>query len=216
MIENALNHNLRQNKYLTIYKRYFDFLIATISIIISAPIMLLAAAAIIFSSKGPIVYKQFRVGINGGIFNCYKFRTMDGSINYSENNRRSDSDLIKLGILDKTINDKRITKVGSFLRKTSIDELPQLFNVLFGKMSIIGPRPLMPFMLEPFPDLKQSRCTVLPGITGLWQVKSRAKNRTVLDMINYDLEYITNASFTLDIQILFLTVPALFRKDGAY
>ncbi|MCW9065924.1 MAG: sugar transferase, partial [Ignavibacteriaceae bacterium] len=75
MIENALNHNLRQNKYLTIYKRYFDFLIATISIIISAPIMLLAAAAIIFSSKGPIVYKQFRVGINGGIFNCYKFRT---------------------------------------------------------------------------------------------------------------------------------------------
>lgn len=216
MIENNLDYNLEQNKYLTTFKRYFDFVLATISIIISAPIMLLAAAAIIFSSKGPIFFNQFRVGLNGELFNCYKFRTMYDDINYSVNQKRGDSKLMRLGILDKTKNDKRITKVGSFLRKTSIDELPQLFNVLFGQMSMIGPRPLIPFMLEPFPDLKQIRCTVLPGITGMWQVKGRGKNRTVLDMINYDLEYITNVSFILDIRILFLTIPALFKTDGAY
>jgi len=162
----------------------------------------------------PIFFKQFRVGFNGELFNCYKFRTMYDGINYSENCSGSDSELIRLGILDKTKNDNRITKVGSFLRKTSIDELPQLFNVLFGKMSIIGPRPLIPFMLEPFPDLKQIRCIVLPGITGLWQVKGRGKNRTVLDMINYDLEYITNVKLKLDIRILFLTIPALFKSDA--
>jgi exopolysaccharide production protein ExoY len=216
MIENDLDYNLEQNKYLTTYKRYFDFVLATISIIISAPIMLLAAAAIIISSKGPIFFNQFRVGLNGELFNCYKFRTMYDDINYSVHHKRSDSKLMRLGILDKTKNDKRITKVGSFLRKTSIDELPQLFNVLFGQMSMIGPRPLIPFMLEPFPDLKQIRCTVLPGITGMWQVKDRGKNRTVLDMINYDLEYITNVSFILDIRILLLTIPALFKTDGAY
>jgi lipopolysaccharide/colanic/teichoic acid biosynthesis glycosyltransferase len=216
MIEDRLNHNPGQNEYLSLYKRYFDFIIATISIIITSPIMLLAAAAIKFSSKGPIFFRQFRVGLNGRIFSCYKFRTMDDALNYSENHRPSDSDLIRLGILDKTKNDKRITKVGSILRKTSIDELPQLFNVLTGEMSIIGPRPLIPFMLEPFPDLKQIRCTVLPGITGLWQVKGRGKNRTVLDMINYDLEYIAHVSFTVDIKILLLTIPALFKTDEAY
>jgi len=216
MIEDKLNHNLKQTKYLTIYKQYFDIIIAAISITISSPIMLLAAAAIKFSSKGPIVFKQSRVGLNGRIFSCYKFRTMDNSTVNSVNSRPSDSGLTRLGILDKTKNDKRITKVGSILRKTSIDELPQLFNVLSGEMSIIGPRPLIPFMLEPFPDVKQIRCTVLPGVTGLWQVKGREKNRTVLDMINYDLEYITKVCFTLDIKILLLTIPALFKTDEAY
>jgi len=216
MNDNDLVHRLEHSKYLTTYKRYLDLVVAAISIVVSAPIMLLAATAIMFSSKGPIVFKQYRVGINGRMFNCYKLRTMDGKINLDKNHRNSEQDLTKLGILDKTKNDRRVTRVGSFLRKTSIDELPQLFNVLFGDMSIIGPRPLIPFMLEPFPDLKKIRCRVLPGITGLWQIKGRRKNRTVLDMIKFDLEYISNLSFTLDIKILLLTIPALFNPDGAY
>jgi lipopolysaccharide/colanic/teichoic acid biosynthesis glycosyltransferase len=134
----------------------------------------------------------------------------------SENNSIKKNEVSRSGILDKRKDDQRITKIGSFLRRMSIDELPQLFNVLRGDMSLVGPRPLIPFMLEPFPEIKLIRCKVLPGVTGLWQVKSRKQNTTVLDMINYDLEYIRKVKISFDIYLLFLTILAIIDRDGAY
>ena len=208
--------NLGSNIYLSKYKRYFDFVIATILLTMAVPIMITAMILIKISSRGPVVYKQQRVGLDGKLFVCYKLRTMHILLDGSENNGIEKNEVSRSGILDKRKDDKRITKIGSFLRRMSIDELPQLFNVLRGDMSLVGPRPLIPFMLEPFPEIKLIRCKVLPGVTGLWQVKSRKQNTTVLDMINYDLEYIRKVKISFDIYLLFLTILAIIDKDGAY
>ena len=208
--------NLGNNIYLSKYKRYFDFVIATILLTMAVPILITAMILIKISSRGPVVYKQQRVGLDGKLFVCYKLRTMHILVDGSENNSIKKNEVSRSGILDKRKDDQRITKIGSFLRRMSIDELPQLFNVLRGDMSLVGPRPLIPLMLEPFPEIKLIRCKVLPGMTGLWQVKSRKQNTTVLDMINYDLEYIRKVKISFDIYLLFLTILAIIDRDGAY
>ena len=208
--------DIYNNLYLKKYKRYFDLVFTTILIVITSPILIIVAILIKISSKGPIIYKQQRVGINETIFVCYKFRTMYHSVTTSEIKAIKKSTLKEIGILDKRKDDKRITKIGSFLRKTSIDELPQLFNVLKGDMSLVGPRPLIPFMLKPFPEIMMKRSKVLPGMTGLWQVKGRKNNTRVLDMINYDLEYILKVNFAFDMYILFLTIFAIMDTESAY
>jgi exopolysaccharide production protein ExoY len=216
MIDHLEIANPENNLYLTKYKRYLDLILTFILLIVTAPILIIAAILIKISSRGPIIYKQERVGIYGTLFVCYKFRTMYHSVKNSESKMLRKSILKKTGILDKRRNDQRITRIGSFLRKTSIDELPQLYNVLRGDMSLVGPRPLIPFMLEPFPEIKMKRCKVLPGVTGLWQVKGRKNNTQVMDMINYDLEYILKVNFTYDMHILFLTLFAVMDTDSAY
>lgn len=208
--------NLENNIYLTKYKRYFDLVITTILLTIAVPTLIMAMILIKISSRGPVLYKQQRVGLNGKLFVCYKLRTMHIFVEDVENYSIKKSEGSRSGILDKRKDDQRITKIGSFLRRMSIDELPQLFNVLRGDMSLVGPRPLIPFMLEPFPEIKMTRCKVLPGVTGLWQVKSRKQNTTVLDMINYDIEYIMKVKITFDIYILFLTILAIIDTDSAY
>ena len=202
------------NLYLKKYKRYFDLILTTVLLIATIPILLIAAVLIKISSKGPVLYKQQRVGIYGTLFVCYKLRTMYYMAKESERSRKS-FDKIN-GILNKRSDDPRITRIGSFLRRTSIDELPQLYNVLRGDMSLVGPRPLIPFMLEPFPEIILKRCKVLPGITGLWQVKARKKNTKVHEMINYDLEYISKARFTFDLYILFLTIFVVFDIESTF
>jgi lipopolysaccharide/colanic/teichoic acid biosynthesis glycosyltransferase len=119
------------------------------------------------------------------------------------------------GVLSKSENDPRVTRVGKWLRRTSIDELPQLWNVFRGDMALVGPRPLLPFMLEPYPDLRRVRCAVRPGLTGLWQVSKREDNTSALSMAREDLEYVATRSVSGDVRIMARTVPAIVRGSGA-
>lgn len=182
-----------------VLKRILDFIFSLILLIITAPIMMIAAIAIkIENSKGPVLFKQLRPGKDAKIFTVYKFRTMRVET--------EDSDIL---LSDK----ERITKVGSFLRKTSIDELPQLFNVLSGNMSFIGPRPLLVQYLKYYSLEQMRRHEVLPGISGWAQVNGRNKI-TWEQKFEYDVWYVDNISLLLDIKILWLTIyKVIVRKD---
>lgn len=176
-----------------VFKRTMDFLIALIAGIILLIPLLIVALCIKIDSKGPVFFKQERVGKKGKIFKIYKFRTMVA--NNSENKE------------DKT------TKLGRFLRNTSIDELGQLINILKGQMSFVGPRAWTPAYYEYMTEEQKHRYDVTPGITGLAQVHGR-NNITVIDRINYDLYYINHMSLIQDIKICFLTVKVLFSKSN--
>ncbi|HYF03812.1 MAG TPA: sugar transferase, partial [Patescibacteria group bacterium] len=188
-----------------IAKDYFDRIAAMFLIILFIPILLLAALMVKLTSPGPFLFKQLRRGKGGNTFECYKFRSMKmDSFAASKVNQE------EFGMLVKIKDNPRITPVGRFLRKTSIDELPQLFNVLKGEMSFVGPRPLLPHHIDPHPQFRQLRSLVKPGITGIWQVEARSnQNTTALSMQSYDLRYIRSFSFWLDLKILFKTIPAV-------
>ena len=161
-----------------------------------------------------MLFRQERVGRDESIFMMIKFRTMIVNqakvIDLAAVEARA-----KDGVLTKMEDDPRITRVGKFLRRTSIDELPQLWNVVQGDMSLIGPRPLIPFMLAPYPDLRRARSMVRPGLTGLWQVSIRSDNTTALGMADADLEYVANHNLRSDMKILWRTVPAILKGSGA-
>jgi lipopolysaccharide/colanic/teichoic acid biosynthesis glycosyltransferase len=160
------------------------------------------------------IFTQKRIGLYGKEFTIYKFRTMRNNIVYSEFEK-----LLKLnesrGVLVKNSNDPRLYGFGKFLRKTSIDELPQLFNVLLGNMSLVGPRPLIESMTNPFPEINKIRSLVKPGLTGLWQVSARKNTISVLQMIDFDTEYIANCSIWFDIKILVKTIGVVIKCKGA-
>lgn len=195
-------------------KRGIDVTFSIILIIIFLPLCIPVAILIKLTSNGPIIFRQKRCGYLGRIFEFYKFRSM-----ISEKDSIVDSSVIKLmqqdGILFKERKDPRVTKIGSFIRKTSIDELPQLVNVIKGDMSLVGPRPLLPFMLEPYQEFAEVRSTFRPGITGLWQVQERENNTSAEFMIKYDLEYIETFSLALDFRILALTFFTVLSGRGA-
>ncbi|HEU4414811.1 MAG TPA: sugar transferase [Candidatus Angelobacter sp.] len=192
-------------------KRIMDLFISSVTLVATAPILLLTAIAVKCDSPGPMLYKAWRVGRKGRKFRCYKFRTMvadadarkDGLMHMNERN----------GATFKITDDPRITRLGRFLRKYSIDELPQLFNVLKGDMSVVGPRP------HPEDDFKRydlehfRRLDVTPGLTGLWQVTAR-HDPSFEKNVSLDLEYIENWNVMLDLKILLLTVPVVFRGSG--
>lgn len=190
------NWNTRKTIY-AFLKRIIGFCMALCGIILLLPIMIIVAIAIKCDSKGPIIFKQKRTGKNGKIFKVWKFRTM-----YVDNDVR-----------DFSKADKH-TKVGTFLRKTSLDEIPQFFNILFGQMAFIGPRPWIPEYYKFMSDEQRQRAHVLPGITGLAQAKGR-NNIDIFKKINYDLEYIDNYSLKEDIKVIFLTIKTVLSKDGA-
>jgi exopolysaccharide production protein ExoY len=196
-------------------KRILDVLLSFCLLIVLAPVFLVTALAVYLSSPGPILFRQERWGRHERPFGCWKFRSM-----YTDQDSRVPSatlqDLHAKGFLFKPKKDPRVTRIGSFLRKSSLDELPQLFNVLTGDMSLVGPRPLMLHMLMPYPGLRRVRCLVRPGITGLWQVSARHNNESALEMAEYDLAYVRNLSFWLDVQILLKTPRAVLRGDGAH
>lgn len=182
--------------YRLFFKRFFDCLFAVLLLIPLTPIMLLVAIAIKLDSKGPAIFKQIRSGKNNKEFMLYKFRSM------TCNN----------DVYDKSKEDQ-ITKVGNFIRKTSLDELPQLFNILKGEMSFIGPRPWIVDYAKYFNEEQMRRLEVLPGITGLAQ--SSGRNAIgILDRINLDVEYVDNMSLILDIKIIFKTIIGVFKKEG--
>ena len=195
-------------------KRVMDVALALAMIVILSPLLALIAACIRFTTPGPMFFRQERVGQNKRRFILYKFRTM---VHGAETMQ---SDLEELNEMDgshfKIKDDPRVTALGKFLRRTSMDELPQLFNVLKGDMSLVGPRPLALRDAERIEkDWPRRRFSFKPGITCLWQVRGR--NLIPFDQwMEMDMEYIDNWSLWLDIKILFLTIPAVLRCEGAY
>ena len=188
-------------------KRLIDLFGSLIGLIILSPFLLIIAFAIKLTSKGPILFKQERLGRNGKVFKILKFRTM---VVNAEN--------IGDGLTVKSESDNRITKVGRILRKTSLDELPQLLNVLVGEMSLVGPRPPVPhhpYEYMKYPSWAKSRFKMKPGITGLSQVKVRASVNWDT-RIKYDVQYIEKFNLFLDFKILYKTVLKMFRSENIY
>jgi lipopolysaccharide/colanic/teichoic acid biosynthesis glycosyltransferase len=196
-------------------KRLLDVAGALAMIAILFPLLVATAAVVRLSSPGPALFRQKRWGRAGSQFLCWKFRTM-----YLEQGALVDpaalQEMQARGVLLKLKKDPRVTPIGRLLRKTSIDELPQLFNVIAGDMSLVGPRPLMLHMLDPYPQLREARGQMRPGITGLWQISARENNETALQMASYDLDYIRRFSLWSDLKILARTTAAVFWRRGAY
>lgn len=185
-----------------VYKRVFDVFLSASGLILTFPFWITVGVLIKIESKGPILFTQERIGINGDKFKIYKFRTMHNEIS-------------PYNFAPKDKNDGRITKVGKFLRRTSLDELPQFINIIKGEMSLVGPRPEMAFIAKKYNLWQKRRLTVKPGLTGLWQILGR-KDLPLSENLEYDFYYINNQSFILDIAIILKTVPVVLQGKGAY
>jgi len=196
-------------------KRIADIAISGLMLIVLSPVLVIAGLAVRFSSPGPAVFWQWRWGKDQRRFRFFKFRSMYIDQGSKLGTGRPNTDNCD-GILLKMKNDPRVTGIGRLLRKTSIDELPQLFNVLRGDMSMVGPRPLVLHMMEPFPEIRAARSVIRPGLTGLWQIRSRANNTSVMDMIAHDVEYIATLSLWLDLKIMLATPWEVVRGNGAH
>lgn len=196
-------------------KRAFDITFASLFLVLTLPVYLVIAIAIRLDSPGPIFYKQPRAGLHAETFKVWKFRSMVPNADKLQAELEAKND-IKDGVLFKMKKDPRITRVGNFIRRYSLDELPQIFNVLRGEMSLVGPRPLPLRDVEKFEQHYFIRQDVLPGITGMWQVSGRSDIDNFDEVLRLDLFYIQNWSIWLDISILFRTFSAVLQKSGAY
>jgi len=196
-------------------KRGFDFCFALLALLIFSPLYLLISLLIKIDSPGPIFFRQTRVGLHGHQFKVWKFRTMVANADRLQATLEAKNDM-KDGVLFKMKDDPRITRIGKFLRRYSLDELPQLFNVLVGEMSIVGPRPLPVRDVQRFEERHFIRQEVLPGITGLWQVSGRSDIDNFDDTVNLDIVYICSWSLQLDMKIILQTVRVVLQKKGAY
>ncbi len=195
-------------------KRAFDIVCASALLLLSLPFMLVIIGLIKSTSEGSVFYTSRRAGEGGRIFNMIKFRTMRAGAD-----RRETALFVRNGGtigLKKNRHDPRITRVGRILRRTSLDELPQLINVIKGDMSLVGPRPELPWLVDRYDPWQYQRFTVPQGMTGWWQVRNRANQQAYNVRVEDDLYYIHNYSFLLDLRILFLTMGAIIRGDGAY
>jgi exopolysaccharide biosynthesis polyprenyl glycosylphosphotransferase len=201
-------------------KRILDVLISLTAIILFLPLFVFIAIGIKLSSKGPVIYKQVRVGKDGKLFNFYKFRSMHMDSG-DEKHKEFVKEFIKAGKegidqdIYKITDDGRIFELGKFIRKLSIDEFPQLFNVLKGEMGLVGPRPCLPYEWEEYDEWHKNRIKILPGCTGLWQALGRS-SVTFEEMVILDLYYISNMTLWLDFMIILKTVPAMLSGEGAY
>jgi len=195
------------------FKDLFDPCAAAFGLVVLSPLLLAIAVAIRLSDSGPALFTQTRVGKGGEPFKIYKFRTMvvDAEARLAEMREKNESD----GVLFKIRRDPRITAIGTRLRKSSLDELPQLFNVLRGEMSLVGPRPALPEEAAKYADYVRRRLVVKPGLTGMWQVNGRSE-LSWEETVRLDLRYVENWSFALDLQILWKTFSVIFRGPGAY
>ena len=210
---NIKSNSLEQKKGYEVVKRLIDIIISLIGIVLSSPIMLIVALMIkLEDPKGPIIFSQVRHGQYPNTFKIYKFRSMyvDAEQRLKELQHLNE----QTGPVFKIKNDPRITKVGKFIRKTSLDELPQLFNVLKGDMSLVGPRPALPKEVEQYNEYQMQRLLVKPGITCIWQVSGR-NNIRFDEWVNMDLDYIQNRSLLLDLKLIIMTIPALLGDDNA-
>lgn len=196
-------------------KRTVDLLVSATSIILLSPLLLVIAMLITLDSRGPVFFRQIRVGQFGHEFSIFKFRSMRDGAEKDRQKLASDSRDAGNAVLFKLKNDPRITRVGKFLRRWSIDELPQLINVLKGEMSLVGPRPPLPSEVREYEGSAHRRLAVKPGLTGLWQVSGRS-DLSWEESVKIDLEYVEKWSPLIDVFIILKTLPAVLRKKGAY
>jgi exopolysaccharide biosynthesis polyprenyl glycosylphosphotransferase len=194
-------------------KRSFDFIGTVVLLLLLSPLLLVIAVAVFVSSRGPVFYRSIRPGIGGEPFACFKFRTMRSDADQEQADLESLNEAS--GPLFKIREDPRMTRVGGWLRRYSLDELPQLFNVLTGQMSLVGPRPLPQRDFEQLEEWHKKRYLVLPGITGLWQVSGRSE-LDFDDLVRLDFLYLERWSVGLDLAILLKTVPAVLSRRGAF
>lgn len=207
-------HTTSMNPYQAVIKRCADIIVALIAIILTSPIMLITAIAIKIDSRGPVLFRQVRVGKNGRHFRIWKFRSM-----YMDAEKRKAELMAQnemQGLMFKMKDDPRITKVGKIIRKLSIDELPQFFNVLFGSMSVVGTRPPTLDEVDQYQNDQWRRICIKPGITGMWQVSGRSKITSFDEVVRLDLEYIDSWRLMSDVKIFFKTFAVLFEHDDAY
>jgi lipopolysaccharide/colanic/teichoic acid biosynthesis glycosyltransferase len=205
------------------WKRAIDKSLAVLVIVISSPLMALIALAVRIDSPGSAIYRRVQVGEKGNKFTAYKFRTMN-----EDNDDRIYKNYIKRYVKEdahytvdnsgqkvyKVVNDPRVTRFGAILRRTNLDELPQFFNVLKGEMSIVGPRPDIPYAVNMYKPWHRKRLAVKPGITGLWQTCGR-KELSFKAMVRLDINYIKNQSLLLDTKILIFTIITILKRDGS-
>lgn len=204
-------------------KRLLDVIFSLLILVPLCFVIVAVAILIRLDSEGPVFYRQKRVGLNGALFTLYKFRTMslynDDSLHRDAANRfisgQKLSEDAARGISYKLTEDPRVTRIGRFLRRTSIDELPQFFNVLRGEMSLVGPRPPLPYEVEMYSPYDRLRLTGKPGLTGIWQVYGRSRV-SFQSMVEMDIEYLRQQSLWEDLKLIVLTVPVmLFAQGGA-
>jgi lipopolysaccharide/colanic/teichoic acid biosynthesis glycosyltransferase len=198
-------------------RRAADVLVCSILLVLFVVPMVLIAVAVRLEDRGPALFRQERVGLGGGRFTLFKFRTMfrggdDGRLRDLIARELRGENTVENGS-SKLNNDRRITRTGAFLRKTSLDELPQLLNVLRGDMTLVGPRPCLDWEADMFPAEFEPRFSVPPGLTGLWQVSGRSALGT-LEMLKLDVRYVRTRSLRTDVNILLRTVPALLRSGA--
>lgn len=217
-----------------IAKRALDVVFSLIALLVLLPVLLIIAIAIKLDSRGPVIFRQERVRgdqdprdphpeCNTFVF-C-KFRTMyqdadqrihqQYAIQFINGHNNTVNNGHKRAPIYKMVHDKRITRVGRLLRRTSLDELPQLFNVLKGDMSLVGPRPALPYEVAQFSEWARKRLAVAPGLTGLWQVSGRSR-LTFKEMVGLDIEYVEHRSLGLDLKLLLRTIPVVFSSKGAW
>lgn len=195
-------------------KRTMDIVGALVGLVLFAPVFLLVAIAIKLDSPGPVIFMQRRVGLNGAEFNIYKFRSMviDAEIRKAALLTFNE---MKDGPIFKMARDPRVTRVGRFIRRTSLDEFPQLVNVLLGQMSLVGPRPPLPSEVALYSSEQWQRLTVVPGATGLWQVSGRSNLDSFKVMVGLDLDYIQNWSLLDDFRIILKTLKVVLKMEGS-
>jgi exopolysaccharide biosynthesis polyprenyl glycosylphosphotransferase len=194
-------------------KRSFDFAVALVLIVVLSPLLIAIALGVFITSRGPVLYRSIRPGIGGEPFACFKFRTMRSDADQLQADLESHNEAS--GALFKIRHDPRLTRFGRFLRRYSLDELPQLFNVVQGRMSLVGPRPLPQRDFDQLEDWHKKRYLVLPGVTGLWQVSGRSE-LDFDDLVRLDFLYLERWSVGLDLTILLKTIPAVLSREGAF
>jgi exopolysaccharide biosynthesis polyprenyl glycosylphosphotransferase len=214
-VDNPGVHSLEVHESLTyrVAKRAMDLVMASIALVLLLPIIPLIAIMIKLDTPGPVLFRQDRVGKNGRPFKFYKFRSMhtDAEEQRKEIEALNEQD----GPIFKLRSDPRITSVGKFLRRSSLDEIPQIFNVFRGEMSVVGPRPPLPAEVEHYQPWQRTRLEVTPGITCLWQISGRS-HLSFNEWMRLDLEYLKQRSLKTDVLILLKTIPAVIARKGAY
>lgn len=203
----------KQNNIYEASKRVLDFIAALLGLILLSPIFLIVSILIKLESEGEVIFSQTRIGLNGKEFKMYKFRSMVKNAEELKAKLAAQNEMS--GPMFKMKDDPRVTKVGKFIRKTSIDELPQLINVLKGDMSLVGPRPSLPKEVEKFEPWMLQRLEVKPGLTCYWQVSGR-NNIDFEDWMKLDLQYVEDRNFLLDLKLIFKTFFVLFGDKNAY
>lgn len=213
--EEFVHIKVRGERCYAFFKRLFDIVVSFVATIIISPLLIILWLLVKLTSKGPGIYTSIRVGKNGKKFKFYKFRSMVVNAEEMKKDLMNQNEM-KDGVYFKMKDDPRITKIGKFLRKTSLDELPQLFNILKGDISIVGCRPCLVEEYEKMSEYQKQRFLVPAGLTGEWQVRARSTSSSFEEVVKYDLDYIQNKrGFWYDIKLIFLTIGVVLSGKGA-